>query len=513
MMNAECGMMNDERRPFRIHHSAFIILVFSALACARGVPNNPGGHVTPVGTQFATPTLAAAPTDSPTATPKPGTPFTPLPPLIPGETLLYRVQSGDTLDALAQRFNVPLADLLAVNRFTAGDSLVPDEIILIPARLDATGPDFEIVPDSELVYSIGVAGFDTIGFVNSQGGYLSRHREFVGGAMRSGGEVVQIVADNHSISPRILLAILDYQSGWVSNPAAPENKDYPLDYRNPARKGLFQQLDWLADTLNLGYYRWRDGSVTALDFPDGSQERIHPTLNAGTVAIQFVFSRLYKEPIWQVDVGPEGVFAAYNSLFGDPFEKAIEPLIPEGLTQPDLQLPFADGREWLFISGPHAAWEPGSPWAALDFAPPSVEGGCVKSDEWVTAPVAGVVVRSGDGVVTLDLDGDGREQSGWVILFLHIATEGRVAAGRTVEAGDLIGHPSCEGGHATGTHVHVARKFNGEWIPADGPVPFNLGGWAAHFGAREYKGTMTKGSDTITACECSAEVSGISSSR
>ena len=178
-----------------------------------------------------------------------------------------------------------------------------------------------------------------------------------------------------------------------------------------------------------------------------------------------------------------------------------------------MQLPFADGREWLFISGPHAAWGAGSPWAALDFAPPSVEGGCVKSDEWVTAPVAGVVVRSGNGVVTLDLDGDGREQSGWVIMFLHVATEDRVPAGRTVEAGDPIGHPSCEGGRSTGTHVHVARKFNGEWIPADGPMPFNLNGWAAHFDAREYKGTMTKGSDTITACECSAEVSGISSGR
>nr|MBI2905755.1 hypothetical protein [Chloroflexota bacterium] len=64
-----------------------------------------------------------------------------------------------------------------------------------------------------------------------------------------------------------------------------------------------------------------------------------------------------------------------------------------------------------------------------------------------------------------------------------------------------------------GTHLHIVRKFNGEWIPADGPAPFNLGGWVAHFGAREYKGTMTKGSDTIIACECSAEVSGISSDR
>ena len=169
-MNDERGTMNQ--RAFILHRSSFIVFILVSLACARGSTLGNAGHVTPVGTQYATPTLATAPTDSPTATPKPGTSFTPLPPLIPGETLLYRVQSGDTLDVLAQRFNVPLNDLLRLNRLTVGDSLVPDEIILIPARLDATGPDFRIVPDSELVYSIGVAGFDTIGFVKSQGGYL-----------------------------------------------------------------------------------------------------------------------------------------------------------------------------------------------------------------------------------------------------------------------------------------------------------------------------------------------------
>ena len=489
-----------------------VLLLVAILACTGGATGT-GGHVTPVGTSYATATLPAFPTTEPSRTPTPTVAFTPLAPLSPGETLLYRIQSGDTLDLLAQRFAVPVADLLSLNNLAAGDALTPDEILFIPARLDGTGLDFKIAPDSELVYSLGASSFDTVRFVEERGGYLAHYREFVRGAMRSGGEIVQMAALDNSINPRILLAILDYQSGWVSNSQDPVEKVYPIGYRNSARNGLFGQLDWLADTLNLGYYRWRDGSVSAIDFPDGTQQRIHPALNSGSVAVQFLFSRLYNEQDWAQAVGPQGLYAAYNALFGNPFDKAFDPLIPKGLTQPDLALPFVPGREWLFISGPHAAWEPGSPWAALDFAPPSMEGGCVKSDEWVAAPVAGLVVRSGDGVVVLDLDGDGREQSGWAIVMLHVAAESRVPAGRTVEVGDPIGHPSCEGGRATGTHVHIVRKFNGEWIPADGPVPFNLGGWVAHFGAREYKGTMTKGSDTITACECSAEVSGISSDR
>jgi hypothetical protein len=116
--------------------------------------------------------------------------------------------------------------------------------------------------------------------------------------------------------------------------------------------------------------------------------------------------------------------------------------------------------------------------------------------------VAGLVTRSDHGVVVMDLDGDGKEQTGWDLLFLHVATDGRVAVGKWLEAGDMIGHPSCEGGNATGTHVHIARKYNGEWIAADGPIPFTLSGWRAHAGKDPYQGSLTKGDQTVTACTC-----------
>jgi hypothetical protein len=74
-----------------------------------------------------------------------------------------------------------------------------------------------------------------------------------------------------------------------------------------------------------------------------------------------------------------------------------------------------------------------------------------------------------------------------------------VKAGTLVDHDEKLGHPSCEGGHATGTHVHIARKFNGEWIAADSPLPFNLGGWIAHNGEVPYKGTLTRGERIIIA--------------
>ena len=77
-------------------------------------------------------------------------------------------------------------------------------------------------------------------------------------------------------------------------------------------------------------------------------------------------------------------------------------------------------------------------------------------------------------------------------MYLHIATEGKVEKGTYLDQDQIIGHPSCEGGSSTGTHVHIARKYNGEWISADGPLPFTLSGWVVHQGTKVYEGTMTK---------------------
>jgi len=59
--------------------------------------------------------------------------------------------------------------------------------------------------------------------------------------------------------------------------------------------------------------------------------------------------------------------------------------------------------------------------------------------------------------------------------------------------------PSCEGGVSTGTHLHFARKYNGEWILADGPLPFNLDGWIAKESIVEYQGTLTRFTETVIA--------------
>jgi hypothetical protein len=235
---------------------------------------------------------------------------------------------------------------------------------------------------------------------------------------------------------------------------------------------------------------------------DGQIVRLAPELNAGTVGLMHAFAKLYDFDEWAYRLyGDNNFFTLFETMFGSPWirAQAVEPLIPADTVQPEMILPFDIGRLWAFSGGPHAAWSAADVWAALDFAPASAESGCHESNAWVVASMPGLIVRSGNGVVVIDMDGDGYEQTGWTLLYLHIATKDRIEEGTWVEVGDRLGHPSCEGGRATGTHVHMARRYNGEWVPADGPLPFTLSGWVARAANIAYEGWLIRDGEYIYA--------------
>jgi hypothetical protein len=47
--------------------------------------------------------------------------------------------------------------------------------------------------------------------------------------------------------------------------------------------------------------------------------------------------------------------------------------------------------------------------------------------------------------------------------------------------------------------LHFVRKYNGEWVAADGPIPFVLDGWTIHQGSLPYEGTMTRDDKVVIA--------------
>lgn len=436
-----------------------------------------------------------------------GTAPTPTAPGPSSAPLLYYTQAADTLRVVAVRFGVATSEITSPAPLPEEAPLPPNQLLIIPRRLFNTTSSQHLLPDSELVYSPSATSFDIAAYVEQAGGYLSGYTEWLQSTgTTSGAQVIQRVAIENSINPRLLLALLEYQSGWVyGQPQGQNGRDYPLGKVDLSYQGLFKQLVWAVNHLSVGYYYWREGRLLDLRFPDGISARLAPDQNAGSVALQYYLAQIYSSEQWVMALNLESGFPAlYERMYGSPWMRAqtVEPLYPPGLQQPQLVLPFEKERLWSFSGGPHGAWEHEGSYAALDFAPASASPGCVETYAWATASASGLVVRSGRGIVVLDLDGDGHEQTGWVLLYLHVSTKGSAPVGTWVEAGDRLGHPSCEGGQATGTHVHMARKYNGEWIAADGPMPFVLSGWLAHAGDAAYKGWLTRGEQTIEACTC-----------
>lgn len=415
----------------------------------------------------------------------------------------YVVQSGDALGKIAKRYGVTLEMILKENDIVDPDALEVGQSLVIPAPQKATpGMGNKIIPNSELVYGPRTVDFDTFGFVKEKQGYLMKYRQEIDGERMGGAAIVQRVAQEYSVNPRLLLAVLEYQSGWLTQEEpAKKTLDYPMGVQDQWRHGLYNQLAWAADQLNRGYYLWRVNGVGTWVLTDGSSVAINPRINAGTAGIQSLFAGLYGRSGWDRATSEEGLFKTFFELFGYPFDYAIEPILPADLTQPKMQLPFEPGLLWAFTGGPHGGWGSGSAWAGLDFAPPGEPMGCVESEAWVVAAADGLIVRSDRGAVVQDLDGDGQEQTGWTMLYMHIEGDGRVEAGTYLQAGDRIGHPSCEGGYSTGTHVHIARRYNGEWIPADQQLPFVLDGWISRGAGYEYNGYLVREGKTIEAWE------------
>ncbi len=422
-------------------------------------------------------------------------------------TVRYLTQPGDTLQSLMRRFDVPIEEIRFPGEIVwAEDQLIDPELeLLFPESSRQTTASRLLLPDSEIVYSPAAKDFDASAFADEYGGYLNVYREKVDGIWMSGPEVVARAAEHHSVNPKLLLAILEHRSGWLTNPALPpaHERRYPIWDGDPRWEGLYLQLTWTANELSEAYYGWRDGTFLELSLAENQVLPIAPSLNAGSAAIQHLLSRFDPESGWMNSPAGIGLLSTYRSLFGDPWTSETA-IYSRDMSQPDLILPFPDTSPWIFTGGPHGAWGSKSAWAALDFAP-KWDSYHHSSDKQVLAVADAVIARLHRGIIVLDLDGDGYEQTGWSILYLHVIASEGLALGDTVSQGQVIGRASTEGGVANGVHIHIARKYNGEWIKADGPLPFELSGWRVREGLNPYEGVLYREGCELLACPCDSE--------
>lgn len=486
--------------------ASLLLGIFVLAGCVQPFPDKETWtlNVTPMVFTEA-PTITPQPERTPflPATRDPGKPlYSPTPdapkilPTLRAEEDIYYVQVGDSLNLIARKYGVDMNAVIAANQLSNPNYLEIGQMLLIPPPdPDVKAPSFKIIPDSELVFGPSGVGFDPFDLIYSFDGYLS--------SLDHSDEVILQIARDYSVNPRILIALLEYTTGWVTGPnfdlEKPGNGQEPE--KDAWKTGLVTIVSNMANTLNWGYYSWKSNNLSYFVLVDGSYLPADETINAGTAAVQYWAGTRYGKSNWFHAISENGIAKTYSTFFGYPFDLAYEPLIPEDLSQPNLSLPFQRGVAWSFTGGPHPGWGDGTSWAALDFAPPGSPMGCVVSGDWVTAISDGLIVRSEYGAVVQDLDGDGNEQTGWTILYMHIAFWERVKVGTNLEVGEFIGHPSCEGGISTGTHLHIARKFNGEWIDADGDIPFEMSGFIPQTNGIAYNGYLVGNGVFIEAWE------------
>ena len=415
----------------------------------------------------------------------------------------YTVQPGDTLGVIAERFDVSLNELMELNGLSNANLLQVGVVLLLPSTVELSAPFQRILPDSEVILSPAYKDFNLEAFVMQKGGLLASYKEMVEGAELNGIQIIERVSQRYSVGSRTLLAMLEYRSGWVTQPE-PQERAYPMAVREPGRAGLFFQLSWVANRINQGYYGQYTGRDRELRFKDGTKALYHPETNPGTAAMQNVFAVNGTPDSWSEAMAEDGFIATYKKLFSDPWAFEFKPLIKNDLTQPELTLPWSSGETWYFTGGPHGGWGDRSGWAALDFVPAD-QTGCQPSSYWATAAAAGKIIRSENGEVVIDLDGDGFVGTGWTLLYMHMGSAGRVGIGSEVKRGDPIGRPSCEGGYSTAAHLHIARRYNGQWMEAYGAVPFVMAGWESQHTSKTYDGYLRRGEEQREACECRQE--------
>ncbi|MFQ5921540.1 MAG: dockerin type I domain-containing protein [Anaerolineales bacterium] len=334
--------------------------------------------------------------------------------------------------------------------------------------------DTSLVSDGQFVWGPNVGEFDIGSFLAGMGSPLAAY-----------APDIELWASYSSVNPKLLIAILELQHGWVYGISHTLSED-------EIRSTIEDTSMELATTFYEHLFTWGARRPAFTPFPsfgpsvmlqDGSAAELDPSQSSGTVALVAAMA---------ADIAPAGyeskfagVTRDFRTIFGamfpesDPLDTSNE--IATQAVPPDslFQLPFPLGAEWVG-SGPHS-WNGGSwppPFSSIDFF--TGGGSCsAPPNQYAVAAAYGAVNRPDGYTCWLEIDHGG----GWVTSYYHLQNlYSGAPIGRNSKVG-TIGCETCAGGFATGPHLHFSLKYNGAYASLEGA---KFSGWIVHEGSVPY---------------------------
>ncbi len=322
-------------------------------------------------------------------------------------------------------------------------------LLSTPVLHAAESPEAVVLPqspaNSALVYSYDeMFNFDIDQYLASQAPHLLPY-----------AEVISHWAGYTSISPRVLLTLIDLQSQLISQPDLALLQQ-PLAGLSSAN-GFSAQLQDVADQLATRLYQ-REAAVSEF-------------ATAPAAALSYLFSADTNKgaEVSQLQADKLSTFTQrYQQLFAEDYQPAPDSNTQNittlaGPANGFLQFPFPLGQSW-HVGGAHTNTGSGNyPMSSLDM---SIGGGwgSNQSNTWVAASAAGSFKRHSSCFAEVVHSG------GWSTTYYHLMNI-QYNTGANVAKNTKIANPAntqpqalCNGGASTGPHQHWSLKQNGSWV-------------------------------------------------
>jgi len=304
---------------------------------------------------------------------------------------------------------------------------------------------------SALIYSYDeMFNFNIETFLTSQAPHLLPY-----------AEVISHWAGYSSISPRVLLTLIDLQTNLISQP--------DLALLQQPLAGLSTQDDFsaqvqdVADQLARRLYQPQAAATEfAAATPAMALSYLFPAQSSKTPVLQ----QAQQDKLQQFQSRYQQLFAesfASTPVIADPVSAATDVTTLAGPANGFLQFPFPLGQSW-HVGGAHTNTGSGNyPMSSLDM---SIGGGwgSNQSNTWVAASAAGSFKRHSSCFAEIV------HSSGWSTTYYHLMNI-QYNTGAAVAKNSKIANPAntqpqalCNGGSSTGPHQHWSLKQNGSWV-------------------------------------------------